>query len=367
MSNRVRVGIVGCGIVATRDILPNLVRPEIAKRVDLVAVCDVVADRAEETARRFGASEFYTRHEAMLAESDIDAVLVATPIPYHFPVALAAVKANKHVYVQKSMTTTLAEANTLLDAVKTAGVRLTASPGEMQNPHTNLPQAKEMIEAGAIGNVTWGYLFRSGAGHENEPARQDEGLMNVDPTWYYKKGGGPVMDSGVYSLHRLTSLLGPVKKVTALSGMAIPLREWKGKRIEVEIDDQTIMLLDFGGNRYITLASTWTVKANKGLGTAIYGTKGTIHMSGSGFEMFTPEESFGGPGWVTVPGPQRPEGPGVSGRHILADIMELVDCISENRDPTVATGEHARHVVEVIEKAYISSCTGQAMDITTIF
>lgn len=367
MPKRVRVGIVGCGIVATRDILPNLVRPEIAEKVDLVSVCDVVAHRAQEAAQAFGARESYATHEAMLTESDIDSVLVATPIPYHFPVALAAVQSGKHVYVQKSMTTTLAEANALLDAAKAGGVKLTASPGEMQNPNINLPQVKELIEAGAIGRVTWGYLFRSGRGHENEPARQDEGLMNVDPAWYYRKGGGPVMDSGVYSLHRLTSILGPVRRVTALSGMAVPVREWKGKRIEVEIDDQTLMLLDFDDNRYITLASTWTVKASKGLGTAIYGTRGTIHMIGSGFEMFTPEESFGGPGWVTVPGPQRPEGPGVSGRHILADIMELVDCILENREPMVATGEHARHAVEVIEKAYISSRTGQTMDITTTF
>lgn len=367
MSERVRVGIVGCGIVATRDILPNLVRPEIAKKVDLVAVCDVVADRAREAAQVFGAPESYAGHEAMLAESDIDVVLVATPIPYHFSVALAAVQAGKHVYVQKSMTTTLAEANTLLDAVKVADVKMTASPGEMQNPYIGLHQVKNVIEDGAIGRVTWGYLFRSGAGHENEAARQDEGLMNVDPTWYYKKGGGPVMDSGVYSLHRLTGILGPVRKVAALSGMAIPVREWKGKRIDVEIDDQTVMLLDFGDDRYITLASTWTVKANKGMGTAIYGTEGTIHMVRSGFEMFTPRKSYGGPGWVTVPGPERPQGPGASGRHILADIMELVDCILEDNQPTVATGEHARHVVEVIEKAYLSSRTGQTLEITTVF
>jgi len=367
MTKRVRVGIVGCGVVATRDILPNLVRSEVAQKVDLVAVCDVVTDRAEETAQTFGAAECYAGHEAMLAQSDIDAVLVVTPIPYHFPVALAAAEAGKHVYVQKSMTTTLEEANRLLNAVRAAGVTLTASPGEMQNPYINLPQVREMIEAGAIGKVTWGYLIRSGAGHESEQARQNEGLMNVDPTWYYKKGGGPVMDSGVYSLHRLTGILGPVRKVAALSGMAIPVREWKGKRIDVEIDDQTLMLLDFGQDRYITLASTWTVKANKGLGMAIYGTKGTIHMIRSGFDMFTPEESFGGPGWVTVPGPKRPEGPGASGRHILADILELVQCIQGNKDPTVATGEHARHVVEVIEKAYISSRTGQTLDITTTF
>jgi predicted dehydrogenase len=353
--------------VATRDILPNLVRPEITEEVDLVAVCDVVADRAREAAQVFGIPEFYAGHEAMLARSDIDAALVATPIPYHFPVALAAVRAGKHVYVQKTMATTLQEANTLLDAVRAAGVKLTASPGEMQNPGVNLPRVKEMIEAGAIGQVTWGYLFRSGAGHENEAERQGDGLMNVNPTWYYKQGGGPVLDSGVYSLHRLTGILGPVKKVTALSGTAVPVREWKGQRIDVEVDDQTLMLLDFGDGRYVALASTWTVQANKGLGMAIYGTKGTIHLEGSGFEMFTPEPAFGGPGWVNVPGPERLQGPGASGRHILADIMELVGCILQDREPTVATGEHARHVVEVIEKAYPSSRTGEAMKLTTSF
>src|SRR5436190_12137788 len=122
MLTPLRAAVVGCGIVTTRDILPNLQRPEIKARLIVQAVCDVVAERSALTAERFGVPEHYSDYHDLLSHADVDMVLVATPIPTHAAVAIAAAAAGKHVYVQKTMTVTVAEADELIATARTSGV-----------------------------------------------------------------------------------------------------------------------------------------------------------------------------------------------------------------------------------------------------
>src|SRR3712207_9044864 len=76
-----------------------------------------------------------------------------------------------------------------------------------------LREIREHIEAGRLGKVCWG---RSALGtrHEDDARRLDDPARNVDPTWYYKPGGGPLRDAAVYDLHALTWMLGPARRVT---------------------------------------------------------------------------------------------------------------------------------------------------------
>src|SRR5918912_1946059 len=232
MARTVKVGLVGLGSLAQRGILPH-------------TFCDNAPGRAEAVAEKWHWQEAYTDYEAMLAHADVEAVFIATPIPLHHRQAMAALQAGKHVYVQKSMTTTLAEANEVVNLARSKGLKLCASPGEMLRPPW--PQIKEAVQQGRIGRVYWALSGMQSGGHENESFRaEDDVLSNVDPTWYYKPGGGPVYDMTVYCLHELTGILGPVQRVTAMSGIGLPVREWKGQRIEVEMDDNTLVLLDFG-------------------------------------------------------------------------------------------------------------------------
>ena len=107
VSKTLRAGLVGCGSVSQRGILPHLSHADTRDNVRLVAVADAMEERARETAARFDAGAAFGSVEAMLEGTDLDMVLVATPIPYHFANAMAAIAAGKHVYVQKTMTTTL--------------------------------------------------------------------------------------------------------------------------------------------------------------------------------------------------------------------------------------------------------------------
>jgi predicted dehydrogenase len=202
---KIGIGVVGCGVVCTRDLLPNLVLPEVQERLDLVAVCDVVESRARDTAEQFGARA-YTDVEEMVRHPDIEIVGITTPVRHHLPVALAAIAAGKHIYVQKTMTETVAEADQMIAAAREKGVKILAAPGNHIRSKP-LAEIREHIRAGRLGKVCWG---RSALGtrHEDDARRLDDPARNVDPSWYYKPGGGPLRDAAVYDLHALTWMLG---------------------------------------------------------------------------------------------------------------------------------------------------------------
>jgi predicted dehydrogenase len=374
MEQPLKAAVIGCGIVTTRDILPNLRRPEIGARLAVQAVCDVVAERSALTAKHFAVPEHYSDYHHLLARADLDIVLVATPIPTHAPVATAAAAAGKHVYVQKTMTVTVAEADKLIATARRHSIKIVASPGQHLRPDLgpNLAAIRDLLASGKLGRVCWG-TAHGGMRHEDEGARfaGDDPLTNVDPGWYYQPGGGPLRDVSVYNLHTLTWLLGPARRVTAFSGIAVPMREFKGRSIHVATDDNTAAVLDFGQNTFVLLQAQ-TVSPAHGPSLELGAEQGSVVFNGGGFRVFARTNEIGTWGrgeQVIAEGTPIPPAPGDEnnyGLHILADIMHLVDCIVEDRAPT-ASAAHARHVIEIIEGIYESARTGHAIELTTTF
>jgi predicted dehydrogenase len=379
MARKIKVGLVGLGSLAQRGILPHTFQEDAREKIEAVAVCDVVPGRAEAAAAKWAWKEAYTDYEAMLTRADIECVFIATPIPLHYDQAMAALRVGKHVYVQKSMTTTLAEADQVVNAARERRLKLCASPGEMLRPPW--PQIRDAVQRGLLGRVYWAIAGMQSSGHEYESFRRDDDVLaNVDPTWYYKPGGGPVYDMTVYCLHELTGVLGPVKRVAAMSGIGLPIRDWKGQTIQVEMDDNTMMLLDFGD-----CAFGFAFGANCRGGNlprfAVFGSDGTVQVGarrgrrdpnaaggarpGSGV-LLSSRHVEGGEQELELPGMPYRVGPHqeIGEAHGYADLMHLIDCILEDRDP-IPSGEHARHVVEIIEKAYRSSREGRTLEMTT--
>ncbi|MBO0730952.1 MAG: Gfo/Idh/MocA family oxidoreductase, partial [Acidimicrobiaceae bacterium] len=243
MEGRVRVGLSGLGSVAQRGILPHLACSDAQERIETVACCDVVPGRARETAEKFGWQHAYEDFDEMLSAVDLDAVLLATPIPFHYPQAMEAIRAGKHVYVQKTMTVTLAEADDIVKAASENAVKVVASPGQMLSPVFGY--AERLAGSGALGKIYWSFSDTASGGHEEERFRSSGSVLtDVDPTWYYRAGGGPVRDMAVYALHSLTGILGAAKSVSAMSGKGLPIRRWRDRDIEVEVDDNTMMVLE---------------------------------------------------------------------------------------------------------------------------
>lgn len=364
MERKLKVALAGLGSVSQRGILPHLTQEDALQKMELVACCDVVAERAADTARVFGWREWYHDYDEMLLNADVDAVLIATPIPFHYAQVMKALQAGKHVYVQKTMTTTLAEANDVVETARSRNLKLVASPGQMLRPINQ--QIKRLLKDGVIGKVYWAFTTNAGGGHEYEALRSGSGMREaIDPTWYYKYGGGPVYDMSVYSLHTLTGILGPVKRVAAMSGIGLTQRTWRDKVIDVEMDDNTLLLLDFGDSVF-ALAGGQNAVMSPSIGwgrLAISGSEGSLDVvPGHGVEITSRLALAGTLGFkngsFVVPSGGPGDIPGVVGRHVAipeshvyADILHLADSLRENRTP-LATGEHARHVVEIIEQGY---------------
>lgn len=373
MTHIVRLGVAGAGAIAQRGILPHLSQDDVQDRVILQAVCDPVEGRAEAAAHKFGVRCAFTSFEEMLAKGDVDAVTLATPIGLHYQQGKHAIQAGKHVHFNKTMTTTVAEADELIELAKTKGVKLVASPGEaLRAQHKKI---RELIRSGAIGTPAWavcGAAFSTY--HEDEAFRTgNDVLSNVNPSWYFRKpGGGPLYDMTVYGLHSLTTVLGPVKRVTAMSATRIQEREFRGVMYPTDAHDNTLILLDWGdglfGLAYGTAAGSI---AHMRYGN-YYGTGGAIvglKLNGQPIEYDGHELDQMEPGWHEqqwslphVVGPHKM----IEEQHVYEDIMQLVDWMREDK-PTPATAEHARHVIDIIESAYRSAETGQTQTLTTAF
>ncbi len=195
----------------------------------------------------------------------------------------------------------------------------------------------------------------------------EDALSNINPAWYWRRpGGGPLYDMTVYGLHTLTGILGPARRVTAMSGVGITEREWRGEKYPTDADDNTLMVLDFGDTlfafAYGTLAGTLTEFGQPNF----YGTKGSIvgtKLNGQPLDYPGIETGLSPVALLPhVVGPHREMGEA----HVFEDVMQLVDLVRDGT-PTVATAEHARHVIEIIEAAYRAAQTGRTQTLTTTF
>lgn len=369
----VRIGLAGCGSVSQRGLIPHLAQEDTRQWCELTAVMDPVAGRARATAEKFGVPLWFEDYDEMLA-SDIDAVEIASPIGVHYEQALKAIAAGKHLHLNKTFTTTKAEADEVIEAAGRRGVKIAASPGEGLRP--DMRRVKEIIQSGEIGHVYWAECGASWKGPEFEQIREGEDVLTrIDPAWFYKRpGGGPMYHFTVYALHRITALLGPVRRISGMSGVRLGTRSYKGEAIGVDMDDNTHLLLDFGDSVYGLVFGSMSftgparpfavpfISATRGAivaGTDEEGTRLDVwgdHIE-SGHRLERPGRAMP---FVFGPHLEIPE------RHVYSDLMHLVDCVLNGKEPVVSA-DHARHVIEIIELGYKAAATGQTQEVTTTF
>jgi len=147
MSSVVRVGVIGYGYWG-----PNLVRnfaecPGAA----VGAVCDARPERLALVQRRYPAVEVTTSAEELVSRADIDAVIVATPVDRHFELALAALRAGKHVLIEKPMTSTSTQARRLIDEAASRGLTLMVDHTFVYTGAVR--KMREMTAAGELGDI----------------------------------------------------------------------------------------------------------------------------------------------------------------------------------------------------------------------
>ena len=360
MGETLGVGVVGAGAIGIRCALTHLSMDDVQDRVRLAAVCDPAPGRAEAAAAKYGVPAHYLTYDELLADPGVDIVTIGSPIGLHFDQGMMAIGAGKHAHFNKTMTTTVDEADRLIEHARAKGVHIVASPGMMLMPVSR--RVRKLVLDGSLGRVVWAAAGSAGVAnyHMNEEFRTGgDVLTDVNPAWYFRKpGGGPQYDVTVYSLHNLTGMLGPAKRVSAVSGLVVPEREYHGERISCDMDDSTFLLLDFGEALFGFVYGTVAGSVTRGFGPSIFGTKASVVGTRFGEEGLK-QEGDQQP-HVTGPHVGRPES------HVFEDIMQLVDLVRDGT-PTVASPEHARHVIDIIESGYRAAETGLAQDLRTTF
>ena len=112
--------------------------------------------------------------------------------------------------------------------------------------------------------------------------------------WYLPAGGGALFDLAIYNLLSLCGFMGPVRRVCAMVGTAIPRRMAEGVEIDVQADDNAQVLLDFGDSRFACITTGFTMQKYRSPAVELYGTDGVLQLLGDdwapqGFERWTRE------------------------------------------------------------------------------
>ncbi|MBM3525250.1 MAG: Gfo/Idh/MocA family oxidoreductase, partial [Alphaproteobacteria bacterium] len=193
-----RVGVVGCGNISDIYIRNARRFPGLA----VVACSSRGRESADAKAVQYGLRAMDAAE--LIAAEDIDIVLNLTVPEAHAAISLAAIAAGKHVYSEKPLGVTVAEGTAILAAADKAGVRVGCAPDTVLGPGVQF--ARRLIDEGATGEVVGGLSAVLSHGMEH---------WHPNPAFYYRRGGGPVLDLGPYHIAALTTLLGPVASVQA--------------------------------------------------------------------------------------------------------------------------------------------------------
>ena len=374
MSNIVRMGIVGAGTIAQRGIVPHLALDDMKNKVKLQSVCDPVPGRAAAMAEKYDMPHSSETFEELLEKGDVDAISICSPIGLHYEQGMMALEAGKHIHFNKTMTTTVAEANELIDLAEKKGLKIVASPGEVLRPQVQA--VKRAIAEGKIGVPVWAI---AGAGfgtyHLDEPERKgNASVPAIDPSWYFRKpGGGPMYDMSVYAFHGLTTVLGPAKRVSAVSGIVVPERTFNDKTVQTEADDNTGILIDFGKGLFAVGFGSAAGSTNWWFTGTYFGTEGKIEgFELNGEELDYPQKPIADEAGGGVQGAQvtlphvKGEHRDLPEQHVFEDVAQLIDWVRDDVASPV-TAQHARHVIDIIESSYRAAETGQTQELTTTF
>ena len=260
------VGVIGCGNISSAYLKNGL----IFNQMKILACADVNAHASEIKAWEFGLRQM--KVDELLSCPEIDIVLNLTTPQAHVEVNLMALEAGKHVYCEKPFGLDREGAQGVLELAAKKGLKVGCAPDTFLGGGHQA--CRRLIDSGLVGRITSGTAFMLCHGHESwHPA----------PGFYYKKGGGPLFDMGPYYLTALVNLLGPVRKVMAMTNRSSDLREGikanEGKTFPVEIDTHVTALLEFASGAIITLITSFDVwKHSDYKDIELYGTEGSLHL-----------------------------------------------------------------------------------------
>ena len=289
---RLRIGIVGCGDVARRHYLPALA--DLADRVRIASVMDVRGPAADGLAADVASWSAEVRSfddlDAMLAAGGVDAVLDLAPATRHGEVNQAILDAGVALYSEKPIASTVAEADRLIDTARRRDTLFLVAPGEAAT--RRVQWLDELIKSGRYGRPTLAVAQHAGPG----PAGWRE--YTGDPRAFYAPGVGPVIDHGVYRLHQMTTVMGPVARVQAMGTISRPARVARGgplsgQAVEVTTPDHVLINLEFANGALGQLLTSFAAADSRAPWLEVHLEHASISFGGYSWETDAPASMSG--------------------------------------------------------------------------
>jgi predicted dehydrogenase len=336
------IGIMGCGNISAA----YLRLAPLFGGMEIRACADLNVDAAKARAAEFGIRAETV--DGLINADDIDIIVNLTVPVAHFDVSKMILEAGKHVYSEKPFVLSVEEGRQLADLATAKGLRVGSAPDTFLGGAHQL--ARDIIDSGVIGAITGGTCHVMSHGMEN---------WHPNPDFFFQKGGGPVLDVGPYYITNLVQLIGPVKKVAAISSIPSPERTITseprhGEKIKVETPTTIHALLEFHNGAVVTLGASWDVWQHGHAPMELYGEDGSIFVpdpnffSGTVEVMRAPDGAAEQPVWDHPFGvPNETHGDEKLANYRAAGLSEMAQAISDNR-PHRCSLELALHVVEIM-------------------
>ena len=347
------IGIVGIGDISG-IYLKNIT--ETFKELNIVAVCDLIKERALNAQEKYNIPKVYDTMEELFADESITLVLNLTRPYEHYGVSKGALLAGKNVYSEKPLGASLEEGLELVKIAEEKGLLIGGAPDTFLG--ASIQTCRKFIDDGNIGEV----IGASGAmiGHGPES-------WHHDPEFFYKYGGGPMMDMGPYYVTALINLMGGVEKVTGVTRTSFKQRvatckAQYGKVIDVEVPTFLTGVLHFESGTIATLTTTFDVYSSNSRNIEIYGSKGTLFVPdpncfGNKIEYFDGETGERTEIPVSFDYTENSRGLG------LADFAKSIET---GRKPRTSY-KQTLHVLEVMSAFKTSSDEGRPVEIKSKF
>ena len=359
MSDVLGVGVIGCGNISAAylELAPMF------RAIEMRACADI--DTAAANAR---AGEFGVRAESvdgLLASGDIDIIVNLTIPAAHFEVSKSVLEAGKHVYSEKPYVLSVAEGLQLGELAATKGLRIGSAPDTfLGGAHQHV---RHLIDSGTVGKITSGTAHVMSHGMEH---------WHPNPDFFFQPGAGPVLDIGPYYITNLIQLIGPAKRVAAISSTpsatrTISSEPRRGEKIPVETPTTIHSLIEFQHGATITLGASWDVWSHGHHNMELYGEDGTIFVPDPNFfggeiRVTRREEDIEGLGDYPHPFgvPNQKHGAGALANYRAAGLADMALAIGDGR-PHRCSQELALHAVEVMTAILRSGESGRFVELET--
>ena len=264
-----RIGIVGVGSISG-IYLENITNK--LQNIEIIGVCDLIRERAERAVEKYNIPKLYETMHDMFADPDVDLVLNITRPYEHFEVSKAALLAGKPVYSEKPLGATWEEGLELVRIAEEQGLWIGGAPDTYMG--AGIQTCRKLIDEGAIGDIVGATAFMTCHGHES---------WHPDPEFYYKFGGGPMMDMGPYYVTALINLLGGVKRVggmisTPFATRTCTCKEHDGEIITVDVPTSYYGVMEFESGAVGSILTSFDIYGAHLPIIEIYGSKGTLRV-----------------------------------------------------------------------------------------